>query len=115
MSVEGGPFQCSITGEIIPREDVEGWNRHCQQHEGYHTFFGTSVCVECGAEIRFTKHPYIPLDPQSKHLKRSVRLQCGKHEELSQNPKGVQVELITGNIVEHKDTQKSGPGEQLKR
>lgn len=107
MAIEGGPFLCSITGETIPREDIEAWNKHCQEHEGYHTFSGTSVCVECGAEIRFKRHPYIPLDPDSKHLKRPMQLQCGSHDELSQNPKGVQVELISGETKTVKDTQKT--------
>lgn len=105
MSIEGGPFQCSITGETIERDNIEGWNKHCTEHKGYHTQYGTTVCRECGQELRYRKHPYIPLVPETGHLKREVQLYCDKHPEL--NPSGVEIENIEGAETMHKDTQKT--------
>jgi hypothetical protein len=107
MSIEGGPFQCSITGETIDRKDIAAWNKHCQGHEGYHTMSGTTVCQECKRELRFRKHPYIPLVPETGHLKREVQLYCSEHDGDNMNPKNVEVENIEGETVTHKDTQKT--------
>jgi hypothetical protein len=109
MSIEGGDFSCSITNEVISKTDIDAWNKHCQEHEDYHTMSGTTVCQDCGAELRYRKYPFIPFyrDDTGTHLKRGVQLFCDKHGGEKLNPRDVEVEPIGDRTVELKDTQKT--------
>jgi len=109
MSIEGGPFVCSIDGFTADAKDIEAKNEHCKKYgkEHRHTMRGTTVCRECGAELRYRGHPYIPLVVETGHLKHETMLYCDKCDGDTLNPRGVQIEVMTGEVVEHKDTQKT--------
>ena len=70
MSIEGGAFKCYIHG--FETMDVREWNDHCAVAEG-HTEEGSTRCVMCDKELKFSNLPYHPFDEQGH---KNISLTC---------------------------------------
>lgn len=64
----GGPHRCNIHPDFPETDDVNEWNKHCQETEG-HTVTGVVSCTNCGNSIDLNDIPYQPIGQE-------LKLQC---------------------------------------
>ncbi len=69
MSIEGGNFICYI--HDFETSKISEWNTHCTSTN--HTEEGSTRCIKCDKEIKFSNLPFHPFDAQGH---KNIVLKC---------------------------------------
>ena len=69
----GGPHKCNIHPPFPIFDDVNEFNKHCEQYPNEHYLQGTRKCEDCNTILKFSKIPYSKITPEGH---RDLKLRC---------------------------------------